>query len=75
MRHRGLQGLRHRACPAAAGWTSCEPATVGREGVDYIGRGQRLRACQEGLSLVGPAFPGTAAHMEGLCVPSRCDIL
>ena len=42
-------------------------ATMGREGVAYIGKGaQRLCVCQERLSLVWPVFPGTVDHVEGL---------
>ena len=47
-----------------------------------VGRGclhrqvaQTLCAGQEGLSLGRPAFPGTAAHSNGLCIPVRPNVL
>ena len=49
-----------------AGWPELCTTTEGREGAAYTGRGaQRLCACQEGLSLAWPEFPGNNSSNGG----------
>lgn len=74
-RHMGLLRFTYEECPLAAGWAALCAATARREEAAYLGRGHKGCARQEGLCLVQPAFPGTVAHVEGLCAPLRHDVL
>lgn len=59
----------------ASSWTAMWTYNCGWGGVSYIHRGCKGCMFAKGLFLVQLRFPGTVAHAEGLCVPSRHDVL